>query len=70
MIILTKVSFDHYLFAKELSKAFLWLSKKERTILKRWCFKKFGKHKKRLIIECYSLTNATSNNHVKIQNDR
>lgn len=49
MDILQRVSFDKVLFKKEIRKAFLWLNKEERTILKRWLVKKFGKETKSLI---------------------
>jgi len=42
--ILTKVSFDKYLFQKELSKSLKWVSNsEEREKLKTWCVSKFGK---------------------------
>ncbi|MFK8045424.1 MAG: hypothetical protein AB8B72_08010 [Crocinitomicaceae bacterium] len=42
--ILTKVSFDKYLFQKELAKALKWVSNsEEREKLKTWCVSKFGK---------------------------
>jgi len=40
--ILTNVSFDRLLFAKELRKAVKWVSKEERRQLKDWCIQKFG----------------------------
>lgn len=49
MQILTKVSFDPLLFAKELKKAFQWLSPPEKFILKKWLRNKFGKESKDLI---------------------
>ena len=52
MEILKKVSFDKALFNKELCKAFRWLDKKERAILKKWCIRKFGKQTKSAIISC------------------
>jgi hypothetical protein len=42
--ILTKVSFDKYLFQKELNKALKWVSTSEdKEKLKVWCVRKFGK---------------------------
>lgn len=41
--ILLKVSFDQYLFRKELLKALKWIRKDERTHLKLWVYQKFGK---------------------------
>lgn len=42
--ILTKVSFDKYLFQKELNKSLKWVSNSEdREKLKVWCYTTFGK---------------------------
>ena len=40
--ILSKVSFDRYLFKKELKKAIHWVAPSERTLLKIWCLSTFG----------------------------
>ena len=40
--ILTKVSFDKYLFRKELTKAMRILKKDERRLLKIWCVATFA----------------------------
>lgn len=41
--ILTKVSFDRYLFQKELKKAIKWIkSPSELTQLREWCLAEFG----------------------------
>ena len=40
--ILRKVSFDRYLFSKELSKSFKWLKKEEVLTLYAWCMLTFG----------------------------
>lgn len=40
--ILTKVSFDRFLFKKELKKAVKWLTKEELHHLKTWCQQRFG----------------------------
>ena len=40
--ILTKVSFDRYLFKKELRKAIKWLKSDERKMLMIWCLATFG----------------------------
>ena len=39
--ILTKVSFDKALFAKELKKSFKWLKKEQIEELKMWCYEKY-----------------------------
>lgn len=50
--ILKKVSFDKYLFKKELRKSILMLQKKELMAFKIWCLSYFGNHRE-LIIEVF-----------------
>lgn len=40
--ILEKVSFDKFLFQKELRKSIKWLSLDEAKVLKLWCITTFG----------------------------
>ncbi len=40
--ILQKVSFDKFLFKKELSKAMKWIKPDERLLLYAWCLSTFG----------------------------
>jgi hypothetical protein len=40
--VLTNVSFDRFLFKKELHKAIKWVKKDELKTLKEWCMKTFG----------------------------
>lgn len=40
--VLHKVSFDKFLFEKELRKALKWVKKEEQLILKSWCLATFG----------------------------
>lgn len=40
--VLTNVSFDRFLFKKELLKAIRWVNKEELGSLKDWCMGKFG----------------------------
>lgn len=40
--VLLKVSFDLFLFEKELRKAYEWLTDVELKKLKSWCYKNFG----------------------------
>lgn len=40
--ILLKVSFDLFLFEKELKKALQWLSESDLGSLKSWCYVNFG----------------------------
>lgn len=40
--VLTKVSFDRSLFARELNKAIRWLKADERKMLMLWCLATFG----------------------------
>ena len=41
--VLSRVSFDKALFAKELKKSFLWLPQKEALELKRWAIASYGR---------------------------
>ena len=50
--ILSKVSFDKYLFKKELSKSIRWLNKKEVLTLKIWTLTTFSQYKN-IIIEVF-----------------
>ncbi len=49
-LILTKMSFDQALFAKELAKAIDYMQTDERILLKDWCYQEFG-HKFRKILD-------------------
>lgn len=40
--ILTNVSFDRFLFTKELRKSLKWINKDERKQLKEWCTNQYG----------------------------
>ena len=40
--ILVKVSFDRFLFRKELKKAVKWLKSEDRQVLMMWCMTTFG----------------------------
>ena len=51
--ILSKISFDKYLFKKELQKAIKWLKPKEATLLKVWCLAQFGHLYKDVILEVF-----------------
>lgn len=51
--ILSKFSFDKYLFKKELRKAVKWCKPKEATILKVWCLAQFGHMHKDVILEVF-----------------
>ncbi len=51
--ILTKVSFDKSLFAKELRKAITWLKKDERKMLMVWCLATFGNKYSDVIIQTF-----------------
>tara|TARA_B100000900_G_C20291129_1_gene598128 strand:- start:46 stop:228 length:183 start_codon:yes stop_codon:yes gene_type:complete len=41
-IVLQKVSFDHLLFKKELSKSIKWMNKNDLKDFRKWCLKMFG----------------------------
>ena len=47
--ILSKVSFDKYLFRKELSKSISWLTKKEILTLKIWALTTFSQYKNTIL---------------------
>lgn len=51
--ILTKVSFDQSLFRKELLKAFNYLKREEKVLLKVWALATFGHAYRDVIIEVY-----------------
>jgi len=51
--ILKKVSFDFVLFEKELMKAIEVLISKEVIILKRWCYRSFGKSYRPILDRCF-----------------
>ena len=51
--ILTKVSFDQSLFRKELLKAFNYLKREEKVLLKVWALATFGHSYRDVIIEVY-----------------
>ena len=40
--VLSKVSFDRHLFAKELNKSVRWLNKEELKALRDWCIGRYG----------------------------
>tara|TARA_B100000902_G_C26612415_1_gene575765 strand:- start:194 stop:379 length:186 start_codon:yes stop_codon:yes gene_type:complete len=50
--ILRNVSFDKYLFKKELIKSMRWLNKKEVFALKVWALTKYGQYKN-IILESF-----------------
>ena len=54
--ILKKVSFDKYLFQKELRKSILMLQKKELIAFKIWCLSCFGNYRE-VIIEVFENSN-------------
>ncbi len=51
--ILSKISFDKYLFKKELKKARKWVKPKEALVLKVWCLAQFGHLYKDVILEVF-----------------
>ena len=52
--VLTKVSFDRLLFAKELKKSIKWLSREELIHLRSWCIQRYGAMYGDLIHESFS----------------
>ncbi|MFK7757069.1 MAG: hypothetical protein AB8B53_09085 [Flavobacteriales bacterium] len=51
--VLEKVSFDKYLFKKELQKAIRWVKADELEVLRRWCLIKFGGLYRQLIEDSF-----------------
>ena len=51
--ILQKVSFDLKLFEKELRKAIASLLTEEITLLRAWCYEKFGKEYESVLNHCF-----------------
>lgn len=57
--ILAKVSFDRYLFQKELKKAIKWIkSPSELSQLKAWCIREFGEKYPTIIERTFSTAMA------------
>jgi hypothetical protein len=56
--ILKKVSFDKYLFEKELIKAIKSLVLDEIRELKSWCYKKFSQLYPNVLERCFSTVNT------------
>ncbi|MBT7652303.1 MAG: hypothetical protein HN563_03215 [Flavobacteriales bacterium] len=52
--VLSKVSFDRALFAKELKKSVRWLKKSEIQNLKDWCLNRYGEVYGDVIISTFS----------------
>ncbi len=51
--ILSKVSFDHKLFEKELVKAVRWLVPKEIAELRIWCYENYGERYREILDHCF-----------------
>lgn len=51
--VLRKVSFDHFLFQKELIKSIKWINKAEAKRLKNWCLKNYSAQYEKLIHETF-----------------
>jgi len=54
--VLSKVSFDRWLFEKELLKAIKSLVKEEIMALKEWCYNEFGNDYEPILNKCFSQT--------------
>ena len=52
--VLSKVSFDRALFAKELKKSVRWLKKSEIQNLKDWCLNRYGEVYADVILSTFS----------------
>ena len=51
--VLRKVSFDHFLFQKELIKSIKWINKAEAKTLRNWCLKNYSAQYEKLIHETF-----------------
>ncbi|MFN0031268.1 MAG: hypothetical protein ACKVOR_03815 [Flavobacteriales bacterium] len=51
--VLTKVSFDRFLFRKELEKAIRWLTGEDLQKLKQWCIDQYGTKYRDVIIASF-----------------
>jgi hypothetical protein len=51
--VLTKVSFDRFLFRKELQKAIRWLTGEDLEKLKQWCIDQYGNTYSDIIISSF-----------------
>ncbi|MFM9983963.1 MAG: hypothetical protein ACKVOK_01935 [Flavobacteriales bacterium] len=51
--VLTKVSFDRFLFRKELQKAIRWLTGEDLEKLKQWCIDQYGNLYSDIIISSF-----------------
>jgi len=51
--ILSKVSFDKRLFEKELRKAIKSLVEQEISLLREWCYQKFGHQYQPILNKCF-----------------
>ncbi|MEP0365780.1 MAG: hypothetical protein ABJN36_09865 [Cyclobacteriaceae bacterium] len=52
--VLSKVSFDKWLFEKELLKAIRSLVKDETQVLKEWCYREFGSDYEPILNKCFA----------------
>jgi hypothetical protein len=52
--VLTKVSFDRFLFRKELQKAIRYLSGEELLQFRAWCLETFGNRYREIIVASFA----------------
>lgn len=55
-VILQKVSFDRFLFEKELKKGLRLLQPKEVDSLREWCYQHFVKQYRTVLNSCFELS--------------
>lgn len=53
-VVLTKVSFDPFLFQKELKKSTEWIQNSELIKFKQWVIEEFGKEYSSVIAEVFT----------------
>jgi len=51
--VLQKVSFDHLLFKKELSKSIQWMNKNDLKHFREWCIKMYGTRYAKIIHQAF-----------------
>ena len=52
-IVLNKVSFDHNLFQKELTKSIQWINQSDAESLRQWCMETYGNRYGQIIQQAF-----------------
>jgi len=51
--VLQKVSFDHHLFEKELTKSLQWINQSDAESLREWCLEMYGNKYSHIIQQAF-----------------